>query len=192
MRFHCRRYEIGTSDDDHVLSYYRQRIKEIAAIGRDHLTVHLGFSPAASWDKALKTLKALNQFAKMFGVTLCLENMKEGWTANPTLLRKILDLTGVRLTLDLGHLNSSALVETGQMSPADFIKTFERDIVGVHVYEKEEGKHLAPVDLKLLRPSLEALLKTSCSWWAVELGELEEIYQTWELLHRFLRSFTSF
>lgn len=192
VRFHCRRYDLGISESTQVLKYYRQKIKEIVDIGRDYLTVHLGFSPKASWGEALKRLEALHQFARKFGVTLCLENMKDGWTSDPVLLRKILDTTGVRLTLDLGHLNSSAKVRGGQFKPTDFIKTFEGDIVGVHVYEREEGRHLAPINLGLLRPSLEALLKTSCNWWVVELDELEEIRQTCKLLNHFLQSFTSF
>ncbi len=191
VRFHCRKYGIGTSEDERALSYYCQKVREIAAMGRNYLTVHLGFSPEASWDKALKSLEELNHFAEKLGVTICLENLKNGWTAEPALLRKIIDTTGVRLTLDLGHLNSSDLVEKGELSTADFIELFKEDIAGVHVYEKEEERHLAPVDLRVLGPSLEALLKTSCNWWAIELDELEEIYRTRELLKSYLCSFTS-
>jgi hypothetical protein len=58
-----------------------------------------------------------------------------------------------------------------------------------HVYEREEGSHIAPLDLVALTAPLDVLLdETHCDWWVVELHNVEDARRTRAMLAEFLET----
>jgi sugar phosphate isomerase/epimerase len=153
-----------------------------------YATVHLACNESPpgdlDWAAALDNLSALVAYGAARGVTVCLENLRRGWTSDPDRFLELVQRSGASVTFDLGHANSSSLSHRR----LEFLDRVAPRVVNAHVYayEQEHVGHLAPSDLSVLRPLLAALLATSCDWWLIELSDRAAMERTRALLVDFL------
>lgn len=192
IRFHAyfSDVEIGSADTDfadYSLKFMRQVIDCVVARQGQYLTVHLGFNPGrhgvVDFSNAVNGLRALVDYASNQGVTICIENLRTGLTADPQDFIRLAEESGAAVTFDIGHFNSSKAGSNGY-AVEDIIARLGDRIVAAHVYEAEiDGKgHVAPLDLTNIKPALDALSKTACNWWVAELGDPGDICRTIRLL----------
>lgn len=194
VRYHCFLESIELAHiDSHaaeeslrILKFCVDRVREF---GGGYVTVHIGlwaeFDGEISWDRAVENLSRLVDYGNARGIIVCLENLKAGLTSDPGLFLKLVELTGAKVTFDLGHANSSLHARNG-CSGLDFLKMVSPHVVNAHVYEAENPHHIAPQDLDLIGPMLEHLLQTNCDWWVIELEDKQEVEHTRALLQSFL------
>lgn len=194
VRYHCPldKFEIA-----HVNPYISKNsvrllkrcIEIIKVFNAQYLTLHISGASSIeelNWDAAVRNLAELVDYGDKKGVTICLENLKSGWTSDPVLFSKLIDLSGAKVTFDIGHANSSVYAVSGQTSCLGFLAAVSDQVVNAHVYEAEDPYHIAPQDLTIIRPVLSELIKTQCDWWVVELDERDSIEETRSLLLDFL------
>lgn len=192
IRFHCAaNVEIAQEDTakaKNALEFLKTTVDQLSRLEAEYFTIHLGVdhNGCLNWERGVGNLKELVSYGCGKGITVCLENLKSGWTAEPESLKKLIELTGAKLTFDLGHANSSPAVKEGRVSGADFLALFKDHVVNAHIYEKEEPHHIAPKDLSLIESQLELLLRSPCDWWVIELSGEEIVARTKDLLQLFL------
>ncbi len=197
IRFHAyfADVEIGSPDVRRAaksLALMRQVVTDISAVQGRFLTIHLGFNPglngAIDINSTVDGLTALVNFAGTLGVTICVENLRRGLTARPEDLIRLAEESGASVTFDIGHFNSSKAAANG-WTAENMISRLGNRIAAAHVYEAEvDGQgHIAPLDTKTIKPALDALSKTTCTWWVAELGDPGEICRTVDLLRDYLR-----
>ncbi|MFA5867995.1 MAG: sugar phosphate isomerase/epimerase [Actinomycetota bacterium] len=197
IRFHAyfADVEIGSADVGRAakgLDFMRHVVANVAAAEGHYLTIHLGFNlglhGVIDVASTIDGLKALVDYAGDLGVTVCVENLRRGLTARPEDFIRVAEETGAAVTFDVGHFNSSEAAANG-WTAEDIIAKLGNRIAAAHVYEAEvDGKgHIAPLDLTLVRPALDALSKTTCGWWVAELGDPDEISRTINLLRDYRR-----
>jgi len=194
VRYHCplAQFEIAHINpyiSRNSVKLIKKCIDVIPDFGGRFLTLHLGGAGTIeqlSWDNAARNLSELVGYGNKRGVIVCVENLKSGWTCDPALVSKLVDLSGAKVTFDVGHANSSVYARSGEASSLDFLAAISDSIVNAHVYEAEDPYHIAPENLDVIGPVLEALIKTSCDWWVVELDDHESIEMTRSLLYDFL------
>ncbi len=164
-----------------------------AAFGGRYATVHLasnGHSPAElSWAHAVGHLSALVEHGRERGVTVCLENLRTGWTSDPARFVELVERSGAMVTFDVGHANS----DTPAGADAAFLARVAGRVVNAHVYEHERDGigHTAPRDLHVINPLLERLLYTACDWWLIELEDRAAVERTRTLLQPVLYKTTT-
>lgn len=139
-----------------------------------YLTVHAPGSGIRNEEKAVSRLKALVEYGERRGVVVSLENLASGWTSNPIVLQNIVKDTSSSVTLDIGHINSCSLIRNGKMSRNRFLEYLGPYIVGAHIYEFEEGRHVCPQDPYIVFDLMELLLYTNADWWVFELTEKDD------------------
>ncbi|MDI6891735.1 MAG: TIM barrel protein [Actinomycetota bacterium] len=194
VRYHCFLEGIELAHiDPHVaeesLSILKFCVNKVREFGGGYVTVHIGlwaeFDGEISWDRAVENLSRLVDYGNARGIVVCLENLKAGLTSDPGLFLKLVELTGAKVTFDLGHANSSLHARNG-CSGLDFLKMVSLYVTNAHVYEAENPYHIAPQDLSVIGPMLEHLLQTNCGWWVIELENKQEVEYTRTLLQSFL------
>jgi|Deesub1362A_J573_1020465.scaffolds.fasta_scaffold01889_4 sugar phosphate isomerase/epimerase len=176
FRFHSRQYDLSLAERS-IFNYYRETIERIAQAGCDYLTLHYGFETNELNKGGVNFLKNLVKIGKDFGVTIAIENLKQGITSQPEKLLRLLEETDASLTIDLGHLKSSFLGESKEeLQKAVFsLLPYVRE---VHIYEREENGHVPPKDIFNLSNLLETLFTNSnCYFWVIELP-LKEAAET--------------
>lgn len=164
-------------------------IDGLAEMGGRFLTVHLpiGWDEVASrLSGARHRLTELTAYAAEQGVTVCLENLRGGVTSDPDVFMGLVDAAGCAVTLDIGHANSSDVAKRG-FGSVDFAQMVAPHVRNAHVYDREDPHHHCPENLDRIGETLEALLKTGCDWWVIELFDREEVAFTRDLLQGFLR-----
>jgi sugar phosphate isomerase/epimerase len=192
-RFHapCQDTEIAHADpliSGVALHYLKLHVELIRELGPGFLTIHIGSRSIPveelSWEKAVANLSELVAYGKDRGVTVCLENLKKGWTSDPRQWRELLDLTGAAATFDVGHAHASPVVASGELSLVDFLDAAGDRVKNAHVYQIEtpDGYHQPPSDLVQLAPVLDRLLQHGCTWWLLELKSYQEILATRDLI----------
>lgn len=176
FRFHSRQYDLSLAEKS-IFNYYREIMEKIAQAGYDYLTLHYGFEKNELDKEGVNFLKNLVKIGEDFGVTIAIENLKEGLTSQPEKLLRLLEETGASLTIDLGHLKSSFLGEH-QEKLRRALSSLLPHVKEVHIYEKEENGHVPPKDIFPLSSLLEVLLTNPhCYFWVIELP-LKEAVQT--------------
>lgn len=195
IRYHCplAKFEIAHINpyiSRNSVKLLKKCIDMIKHFDARYLTLHIGGASTIeelSWDDALRNLSDLVEYGHNHGITVCLENLKSGWTSDPILFLKLVQKSGAKVTFDIGHANSSVYAVSNHASCVDFLSEVSEYVINAHVYEAEDPYHIAPENLDIIKPALKALIKTSCDWWVVELEEPESIENTRFLLEEFLR-----
>lgn len=172
-----------------AVSYLKMHVDLLAESGLvpSVLTVHVGSrgipERELDWDSAGRNLTDLVNYGESAGVCVALENLKHSWTSNPAGLKELLAASGAKATVDIGHARGSAAFAAapaeGPGSVAGWIGDVARSatVVAAHVYsiETADGRHVLEEDLAPIRPALNALAATGCSWWVLELKSRAEI-----------------
>jgi len=180
-------FELSHIEDDQAsraLTLMKSSVGHIAETGGSYLTVHLALPEDASHDRfarACDLLGELVHYGATRGVRVCLENLRWGITSEPEHFLEIVDASGAGITFDVGHAISSDAAAEG-FSAARFAAELGDRIENVHVYGREEAVHLAPHSIEEIRPAVDALLATQCSWWTIELFGLSEVTSTRDML----------
>jgi sugar phosphate isomerase/epimerase len=186
--------ELGHRDPvirDASLRYLQHYLDLISRIGGKYVTVHLAaksiVETVLSLDGAVQSLSSLVSYGLDRGVTVCLENLKHGWTSNPGLFNSILLQTGAAATIDIGHLRATPLIRDQKLTPSQFLEQVKANIVTTYVYEIEtpDGIHLPPSDLVNIKDILGFLLNRGCTWFVIELPDCQSTLNTLSLLRNY-------
>ncbi len=180
-------YEIGDKRPDRArqaMQLHYQALEAIKGLGEQNITVHVGLTADIKLDHDLviQNLRSIVRYGQKHGITVSLENLRFGPTSNPEIVLKWTQLTGAKITMDIGHAVSSERVAKKELSVPQIINMFCHDLVEVHFYESETDRHHAPQDMTILGPVVDKLLTTHCSWWTIELDTYEDILRTRDLL----------
>jgi hypothetical protein len=149
-----------------------------AAAAEDAMQLHF---------KAMEALQGIGEPGKRIGVTISLENLRRGPTANPQILLDWARRSGAGITLDVGHAVSSRCVCNKTISVEKIIDLVAARLMEVHVYESETDRHWAPRNMEILGPIVDRLIKTDCRWWTIELEDTRDVLLTRQLLVDHLR-----
>lgn len=165
------------------LRYLLMYIEFLAEMAQTTLTVHVGSRAIQmellQWERTLDHLRRAAEAGRSLGVTVCLENLKGGWTSDPHRLLAMAEATGSAITFDLGHAGASPFVREGGTLEA-FHAVVGKRIANVHVYEIEtpDGRHLPLEDTAGCGPTLDALLAGGHRTWVLELSTRDDLEQT--------------
>ncbi|MBU2513211.1 TIM barrel protein [bacterium] len=186
-------FEIGDKDSkqaDTAMDLHFKTLDAIRGIGEPFITLHVGLTRRVEIvpNRVCDNLGRLVDYAKNLGITVSLENLKQGVTSNPKTVREWADCTGAMITLDIGHAVSSELVSSGEETVLGIIDLFEDRLAEVHLYEREIDRHYAPENMVILGPIIDRLLKARCPWWTIELDDYEDILKTRQLIETHLLS----
>lgn len=190
VRYHfpIGRYEITDPSPvaaEAALAAMREAVSAVAAVGADYLTVHAPLPDdargTARRSETVHRLSALVSEAASLGVTVALENLRWGLTAEPDGFLALVEAIGAAVTFDVGHAASSEAAARG-MSPELFLAACGDLVAGAHVYERETDRHHAPTDLARIGPALHVLCDLACPWWTIELDEPAAVRATRSLL----------
>ncbi len=194
VRFHLPLgyHELSCEDEragEEAVAWAGEAVRIAASRGGSTLTVHLGLPSDASperLERSIARLRRLVEQGRERGVEVCLENLRWGLTSEPETFIAIVDGSGARVTFDVGHAVSS---EAGRTHTPGwrFAAMLGDRIRNAHIYEREESCHIAPKTLDGIAPVLDALLRTSCDWWVIELPDEREAIRTRELVEAFVR-----
>ena len=192
-RFHgpCQDIEIANREmriAQAALTYLKMYIDFIKVFPDTHLNLHVGSRSIAeeelSWETAVCFLKELVGYGKDHGVTVCIENLKKGWTSRPEKLAALAEATGAMITLDIGHARAALKFAESDLSLEEYAKPFAHRIQNVHLYEIEsvEGRHIEPQNLNAIRPALNWLKNQGILWWVIELTSYDTMLATKKML----------
>jgi len=201
FKFHapCTDVELGHVDPEvrqTSLRYLGCYVNAVAALGGTEITIHLGSksigSPETDLKGAIDAVAKLVRHGATKGVTVCLENLKAGWTADPETYNALLTATGAAATFDIGHANASECVRRGMITAAELVRTTKAPILSAHVYEVEtpSGVHLHPQNLDNIGEVVEALVERGCEWFVVELPCYDSVPYVQQLLAEFRDGWT--
>ncbi len=188
VRFHAPAadMELGHRDPaiaEASLRYLLMYIEFLAEIAPTILTVHVGSRAIPmemlQWERTLDHLRRAAEAGREREITVCLENLKGGWTSDPNRLLAMAETAGSAITLDLGHASASPFVREGGTLEA-FHAVVGPRIANVHVYKIEtpEGRHLPLEGAAGHGPTLDALLAAGHRTWVLELSTPEDLEQT--------------
>jgi len=180
--FHAPIIELGNPKDKNktCLITLKNIIDEIK--GYNYLTIHLHNGREPDRDVLINNLLEISDYAKRSNITLCIENLRTGFSSNPNNIIELADICDCNITFDIGHVNYK--------DRGEFIDLFSDRIYNVHVYELEKNKvgHIAPNNLDNLRPVLDKLLDNKCDFWLIELMKMDEIINTKNMLENYLNN----
>ncbi len=184
--------EIGhanTAAAEDAMQLHFKAMEALQGIGEPLMTVHVGLDRTLPLDhhRAVKNLTRLVEHGKRIGVTISLENLRRGPTANPQILLDWARRSGAGITLDVGHAVSSRCVCNKTIRVGKIIDLVAARLVEVHVYESETDRHWAPRNMEILGPIVDRLITTSCRWWTIELEDTRDVLLTRQLLVDHLR-----
>lgn len=186
-------YEFAHADPEAAkrgLDVHLAALEVMPGRGEPVITVHVGLRHQDPIDpgRALDHLARLVERGRQLGITVCLENLRQGLTSDPETVVAWAAASGAMITLDVGHAISSRRVLEGALSPLDFVEAFASRLAEVHIYERETDRHHPPRDMTLLGPIVDRLIETQCSWWTIELDDYAEALATRALLLNYLES----
>lgn len=186
-------FEFGDKDPekaDLAMKRHFQALDAIVGIGEPVITFHAGLTRNVEIDpnRACDNLGQLVEYAKNRGITVSLENLKQGLTSNPYTVRKWADAADAMITMDIGHAVSSNWRIQNNVSVVDIIDLFEDRLIEVHLYERETDRHYPPENMEILGVIIDRLLQTDCPWWTIELEDHQEILQTQRLVSDYIES----
>lgn len=170
--------DIAQRDTAHsraACAYHLMYVDFLSELAPLTYTIHIGGRriplEELSWRHAMDNLKRVCAHAHSKGVTVCLENLTRGWTADPAKLMQMAGAAGAGITFDIGHARGGQWVQEGRGTALEFLNIVATKVVNAHVYEyeNEEGRHLAPANPAGLSPILAKLSDIGCRWWVLEL-----------------------
>ncbi len=185
--------ELGHRDPEVAgasLRYLLMYLGFLAEVAPTILTVHVGSRAIPMdllvWERTLEHLRQAAEAGGERGVTVCLENLKAGWTSDPHRLLAMAEAAGCAITFDLGHASASPFVREGGALEA-FCAVVGPRVANVHVYEIEtpDGRHLPLEEAARHGPTLDALLAAGHSTWVLELSTPEDLEQTRQALRAY-------
>ena len=186
--------EIGhenPAEADLALEWMTEAVSQVAVAGGRYLTVHAGLPLDATRGRISATTERLAEIVAHgagLGVEVCIENLRWGLTSDPDEFMGLVTGSGASVTLDVGHAASSDVAARG-FGAEQFARMVAPYVRNAHVYEREEGCHIAPLDLVALTAPLDVLLdETRCDWWVVELHNVEDARRTRAMLAAFLET----
>jgi sugar phosphate isomerase/epimerase len=172
---------------------FKRIIGLVSMVNGEFLSIHIGLghdsTEPLSWDRTIDSLRRLGSHAKQQGITICLENLAWGWTSKPHLFEKLIRESGVGVTFDLGHAQVSEAIRSQYYDIKDFVTPHADMVYNAHVYDEEiSGKgHMAPDNLEDIKVRLELLRKIGCSWWVLEVHEVDALLQTRRVVDAYVR-----
>ncbi len=167
-----------------AMQLHFKAMDHVRHIGEPLMTVHVGLDRTLPLNhhRVIKNLTRLVDYGKMIGVTVSLENLRRGPTANPATLVEWAQRSGAGITLDVGHAISSEWVRKCVIKVESIIDWVADRLLEVHFYESETDRHWAPRNMDILGPIVAKLLTTNCRWWTIELEEIQDVLFTRQLL----------
>lgn len=194
VRYHFPLCELELSNASHecasrAMSAMCDAVRAVAGTGGDFMTVHAAL-PSDSigsprFSSTAERLRDLVDHGRHLGVTVSLENLRWGATAEPDAFLHLVEHSGAAITLDVGHAVSSEPSAHGY-SAKRFIAECGSRIRHAHVYDRETDRHHPPADLDRIGDALDALLDTGCDWWTIELTDADEFRMTRDILTAYL------
>lgn len=186
-------FEFGDTDKERseiAMQLHYRALDNMQGFGDQVITFHVGLTQDATVDfeRVKENLGRLVSYASSKGITINLENLKNGISSNPETIREWADASGSMITLDIGHAVSSGWRIKNGVSVPDIIDLFEDRLNEVHLYEQETDRHLAPKNMDILEPIINRLVKTNCPWWTIELEDHKEILHTHHLVSETINS----
>ena len=184
-------YEFADADPKAAkrgLDVHLAALEVLPGRGEPVITVHIGLRRQDPLDtgQAVEHLARLVERGRQLGITVCLENLRQGPTSDPATVVEWAAASGAMLTLDVGHAVSSQRVLEGELGPLDYVEAFTPRLTEVHIYEKETNRHHPPQDMSILGPIVDRLVETPCRWWTIELEDYDEALATRALLLDYL------
>ena len=161
------------------LGLLRNCLESLPAGGETVFTVHVGSKgipiEELSWDHAVGSLRALVQAGAPRKVTVAVENLATGWTADPWAMGELCGRSGARITFDLGHCLASEAVRITGKKVTEIIDSLAKFIVQGHVYggETSDGRHEAWSNLDEVKPALRHLAQLPGFWWVLDVDDAE-------------------
>jgi sugar phosphate isomerase/epimerase len=176
-------WEIAHTDAQSAERAVQKHIDLLGAVreaGGEVTTLHMGLVPDRPLDlgRGAQHLSRLAEFARGIHMTLLLENLRRGPLSDPGVTERLARNAGVGITLDVGHAVSNELVIRGERSALSYLNAFSSRTQEAHVYGYEADRHYPITDIRALAPVLRGLLRTDCTWWTIELDDLEEALKT--------------
>lgn len=195
-RFHAPAADVEIGHRDQAIAeasvrYLTMYLEFIGDVAPTTVTLHVGSRAipmeSLSWETTLEHLRRVTAAGWSRGVTVCLENLKHGWTGDPHRLLAMAEAAGCAITFDLGHACASPFVKGGGTLEA-FLDVIMGKIANVHVYalETPEGRHMPLETLADHRTALEALLAHGHRTWVLELSDTEDLALTRRTLQEYL------
>jgi sugar phosphate isomerase/epimerase len=180
-------YEIGHQDPsaaERALQLHLAALEAMQGRGEQIITVHIGLNDDVPLDygRAVENLGRLVERGRELGITICLENLRDGPTSDPDTVRAWAEAAGAMITLDVGHALSCQLVQSGTLTALDFVDILHGRLREAHIYERETDRHYPPRDMETLSPIVDRLLQIQCGWWTIELDDYGEALSTRSLL----------
>jgi len=165
-------------------------LEAIQSRGEQVITVHVGLKQEDLIDpgRLVENLARLVERGRDLGIKVCLENLRRGPTSNPVDLATWAREARSMITLDVGHAVSCQRVQSGELTPLNFVDLFADRLMEVHMYERETDRHYPPQDLSILGPIIDRLLQTQAAWWTIELDDYVEVLATRALLLGYLET----
>ena len=188
---------IGHEDSNKVkaaMNIFRRFIRLVSKADGKYLTIHVGLghdtTRRLSWNITMNNLREIVQFGADHGVKICLENLAWGWTSRPNLFEKLVRRTGAGITFDIGHAHACESIESHYFDAGDFVLPHSERVFNAHIYHTEISGigHLPPKRLEEIENRLEILLSVGCSWWVIEISEVEGLLQTKQIIDVYLET----
>ena len=172
----------ATAED--AMQLHFKAMEALQGLGEPLMTVHVGLDRILPLDhhRVVKNISRLVEYGKKIGVTISLENLRHGPTANPETLLEWARCSGAGITLDIGHALSSQCVGSKATSVEKIVDLVAERLMEVHVYESETDRHWAPRNMDILGPIVDKLITTDCRWWTIELEDTQDVLRTRQLL----------
>lgn len=165
------------------LGVLRSCLEVLPAGGEAVFTVHVGSKgipvEELSWDYAVGNVRTLVQVGSARGISVAIENLATGWTADPWAMGELCTRSGARMTFDLGHCLASEAVRAGGKRVPEILDDLARFILQGHIYgaETEDGRHVAWKDLEPVKPALRHLAQIPSFMWILDVDEVSEAAQ---------------
>ena len=162
------------------LAVLRSCLEALPADGEPVFTVHIGSKgipiEELSWDHAVGNLRALVQAGTSRGITVAVENLATGWTADPWAMGELCNRSGARITFDLGHCLACDAVRKEGKRVTEIVDSLATFIVQGHIYgvELDNGRHAGWRDLEEVKPALRHLAQFPSFWWILDVDDPAE------------------
>lgn len=178
--------EIGHRDclvAEASLGYLTMYLNHLSEMAPAVVTVHMGSRALPmeelSWERACDNLSRVVAAGRERGLTVCIENLKGGWTSDPSRLAEIAEASGASITFDLGHAGASRFARSGG-TLEEFYGVIRGRVANAHVYalETPEGRHLPLEAGTGHRAVLDLLLADGLRTWVLELSSVEDLERT--------------